>query len=434
MFATRLLLVLALTISSAPAFAQSILVERALEPGEEDGQFFALPFAFTSDVLGFAVGAMAGGRGLFQDQTVFAGSLIGSTNGSLATYLYAENIKLPFGERFFASPRITYADLGEFEAYREGNPQFANERAGDNDSDEDNFFEGEGSDAWYRVVFKYVLPLGHGLEDPIHTYYLEGGLLAENPSGATSWNPIRSGRSLIELEPFYREQDVDSDDFSDVVETAGVILRLRHENVDFLQNPARGSIKQVRLTYDPGVSGSDSSYLVWEFEWAQYFDLGQDDWFRQKVLALNFWISDTPSWDEEGTGASRVVRHRPPNFVGATLGGTDRFRGYPTNRFSDKSAILYTAELRLIPQWNPLGNIAWLQRFVRVDWWQFVPFVEVGRVAPHLRLHDLHSDLRWSAGVGIRGSVNSLIVRADLGFSEEEFKVQMMVTHPFPAL
>jgi hypothetical protein len=432
--ALRLFLVLALSWAPAAAHAQSILIERDLEPGDEDGQFFALPFAFTSDVMGFAVGAVAGGRSLFQEQTVFAGSLIGSTNGSFATYLYAENFQLPLGDRLFASPRITYADLDELEAYRDGNPEFPLERAGDNDSDEDNFFEGEGSDAWYRVIFKYVLPLGHGRESPIHTYILERGLLAENPAGATSWNPIESGRSLIELEPFYREQEVDSDEASDVVETAGVSLRLRHENVDYLQNPSRGSVKQVRFTYDPGVSGRDSSYFVWEFEWAQYFDLGSDDWFRQKVLALNFWISDTPSWDEDGEGASRIVRHRPPNFVGATLGGTDRFRGYPTDRFSDKSAILYTAELRLIPEWNPLGNITWLKRFVRVEWWQIVPFVEVGRVSPHFRLHDLHTDLRWSAGLGIRASVNTLIVRADVAVSEEELRVQMMVAHPFPSL
>ena len=430
----RLLLALAWLLASGASHAQSILIERSLEPGEEDGRFFALPFAFSSDVLGFAVGGVAGGRGLFQDQTVFAGSLIGSTNGSFATYLYAENFKLPLGDRLFASPRITYARLGELEAYRDGNPAFPDERAGDNDSDEDNFLEGDGSDEWYRIVFKYVLPLGHGRDAPIHTYILDRGLLGENPAGAASWNPIHSGRSLIEFEPFYREQDIDLDETNDVLETAGITLRLRHENVDFLMNPTRGSVKQLRVTWDPGVSGADSSYFVWEFEWAQYFDLGADDWFRQKVLALNFWISDTPSWEEEGEGAARVVKHRPPNFVGATLGGVDRFRGYPTDRFSDKAAILYTAELRLIPEWNPLGNIAWLKRFVRVDWWQFVPFVEVGRVAPHFNLHDLHTDLRWSAGVGVRGSVNGLIVRADVGFSEEEMKIQMMVAHPFPSL
>ena len=423
-----------------PAAGQSVLTELHADPGAEDGDFFALPFAFSSDVFGFAVGAVVGGRGLWQEQTVFAGTAVASTNASFAGYLYAENFKLPWGERLFVSPRLSIARLGELESYRDGNPEFPLERAGSNDSDEDNFLEDDGSDEWYRIVFKYVLPLGHGRDAAISRYTLDRGLLVDGASGATSWNPLRSGKTVLELEPFYREQDIDLDDQPGVplesgrLETGGVTVRFRHENVDFLPNPSTGSVKQLRVTWDPGISGHDSSYLVWEIDWSKYFDLGESDWFRQQVLALNFWMADTPSWKETGIGATRTVDHRPPNFVGATLGGSERFRGYPTNRFSDKAAILYTAELRMIPHWNPLGEIQWLKRFVRVDWWQIVPFVEIGRVSPHWHLETFHEDLKWSAGIGIRGFVNGLIIRADTAFSEEELKIQMMVSQPFPAL
>lgn len=57
-----------------------------------------------------------------------------------------------------------------------------------------------------------------------------------------------------------------------------------------------------------------------------------------------------------------------------------RMRGYPTSRFYDKAAIYHTAELRMIPEWNPLGaksDLEWLE----VDWIMFVPFIEIGRVS-----------------------------------------------------
>ena len=42
--------------------------------------------------------------------------------------------------------------------------------------------------------------------------------------------------------------------------------------------------------------------------------------------------------------------------------------------------------------------------------------------------------MKWSAGLGLRGLVNNLVVRADLGFSDEGGEVQMMISHPFPQL
>ena len=67
---------------------------------------------------------------------------------------------------------------------------------------------------------------------------------------------------------------------------------------------------------------------------------------------------------------------------GATLGGLWRMRGFPAQRFSDKAAIYYALEYRMIPEWNPFNNWPWLQKYIGIEWMQFAPFVEVGRVAP----------------------------------------------------
>ena len=77
-----------------------------------------------------------------------------------------------------------------------------------------------------------------------------------------------------------------------------------------------------------------------------------------------------------------AIVDRPPSFAGATLGGLWKMRGYPTQRFSDKSGIYYGAEYRLIPEWNPFKHCTWLQQHLGVQWIQFAPFVEAGRVAP----------------------------------------------------
>jgi len=417
------------------AAAQMLILDKDAE-AEAEPEGFVLPYAFHSDVLDLAFGAVAGKRGILQPQAGAFLNLIGGTNGSWVGHLYGDGFRTPFSERLFLGPRITAGDYAEIDTFQNGNPNFFfdDDRAGSNDSDEDNFIRSEGTDQWYRMIFKYVLPIGHGRDTIVPTYVLDRGLLHEGSTGGDFWNPLRSGRTLIEFEPFYRSQDFDADFGSDELETGGARFTLRHENVDFMPNPSKGSIQRFTLIRDPGVQDSDSSYTAIELELSKYFSLGESERFRKRVLALNFWTADTPTWDVDIEDGRRVITHRPPNYFGATLGGLDRLRGFPTARFNDKAAIYYAAELRLIPRWNPLGEVAWLKRFVRVDWWQFVPFVELGRVAEHWRLSDLHSDMKWSAGVGIRAMLESLVIRADVAASSEGMEVQMMVTHPFPRL
>jgi hypothetical protein len=415
------------------ASAQAILVDEDVA-AREGRQAFIIPYAFHSDVIATAFGIAAGGRGILQEQDGLVINQIASTNGSIVTYLFGEAFRTPWTDRLFLSPRIMVGDFGAIDTYQDGNPEFPFERAGSNGSHEDNFIRSEGTDQWYRLGLRYVAPLGHGKDAPIPTYLLERGLLKEGAAGATSWNPLRSGRTLVELEPFYRGQDFDADLGSDELETGGVRLTLRHENVDFLPNPTRGSVKQLSVIYDWGVQDADSSYTLLELELAKYFDLGESDRFRQRVLALGFWTADTPTWEVDRVGGAKVVTHRPPAFFGATLGGVSRLRGFPTARFNDKAAILYSAELRLVPRWHPLGDVAWIRRFARVDWWQAVGFAELGRVSEHWSVSELHSHMKWSAGVGLRFFVNHLVVRADVAFSHEGGEVQMMVSHPFPSL
>ncbi len=204
--------------------------------------------------------------------------------------------------------------------------------------------------------------------------------------------------------------------------TNGLRLGLRYDNRDYAQNPTRGNETSISVSRDFGSFDSSGNWTAIEGEFSQYFPIGATKNFREIVLALNFWTAYSPPWaDDHG---------QPPLFAGASLGGLDRMRGFPEARFYDKAAIYYTAELRMIPEWNPLGPDSFMKR-LEVDWIMFVPFIEIGRVSERWSLSELHSDMKWSAGVGLRAMAKHTVLRLDAGVSDDGMHVQMMVAHPF---
>ncbi len=76
-------------------------------------------------------------------------------------------------------------------------------------------------------------------------------------------------------------------------------------------------------------------------------------------------------------------------------------------------------------------NWSAVQDRLGVEWIQVVPFVEVGRVAGSYDIGELHTDMKWSAGTGLRAWVQGFVVRADIAFSDEDVRLQMMIGQPF---
>jgi hypothetical protein len=106
-------------------------------------------------------------------------------------------------------------------------------------------------------------------------------------------------------------------------------------------------------------------------------------------------------------------------------------RGYPSQRLNDKAAVYYAAELRLIPRWNPFKRWDCIQKYVGIEWLQFVSLAGIGRMASSWNFETLHSDMKWSLGLGLKAWAKGIVVRIDTAASDEDFKVQMMVAHPF---
>lgn len=387
-----------------------------------------LPYAFWNESFGTAFGYVYAVNGYPQPRSALLGTVMAGENGSIMGFVMGQNIRLFGIERLFFDPILSVGHYGELEAYVDGNPDFAGQRAGSNESDADNFITGRGSDTFFRFRFKYLLPIGSGRDDVMPEYRFDQGLLTGGASGATGWNPLTSGRTFVEARAFYRTQDISNDDIDEEQSTNGLELSAFWDNRDYPGNPSRGNALSLKATRDWGLADSSASWTNFSAEYDHYFPLGGINGFRKSVLAFGFWTSYSPTWDVRPDG---TIAHRPPAFSGATLGGLFRLRAYPSQRFSDKAAVYYGAELRMIPQWNPLDRITWLQERVGVEWIQVVAFAEAGRVAPEYSFDELHDDMRWDAGVGLRVWAKGLVGRVDVAYSDEGVGVQMMIGHPF---
>jgi len=406
-------------------YGQSITVG---PDGKFEEQVISVPYAFYNDSFGFAGAYAYAVNGWPQKQSALIATAMVGTQGSAMGFIMGRDLQMPFTQRLFLDAIVQAGYFQEAEIYTSGNPDFPDERAGSNDSDKDNYVESDGWDNFFRLRFKYLLPIGHGKDEIITTQVVDRGMLVDGATGGESWNPFVSGRTYFEMKPFYRLQQVDSDDVQEDVKTNGLELSLFRDNRDFKLNPSKGSALRLKFNRDFGWFDSSDSWTVVDAEFTKYFSLGESGWFRQQVLAFDFWTAYSPTWNEKSNGN---IENGAPSFAGATLGGLWRLRGYPSQRFSDKAAIYYAAEMRFIPRWNPFDGWPWLQQYLGIQWLQFVPFVEIGRVAPEWNVDDLHEDMKWSGGLGVRFWAKGIVARIDSAVSDEGFGVQMMVAQPF---
>ncbi len=257
-------------------------------------------------------------------------------------------------------------------------------------------------------------------------------MLVSEPTGATTWNPLDHGITVLLLKQYNRYQSYEPEGFDKVDGTIHPLqFGIYHNNTDFPANPSYGCSQYLAYTKDFAWGDSEETWSFLEFEAAKYFSLGASDWARQRVIALNFWTGYSPSWNEKLDGFGNITVHnRPPHVDGARLGGFYRMRGFENNRFNDRAVIYTTAEYRYTPEWNPIGGISWL-KWLNMDFWQFVGFVEGGRVANEYSFPELFSDWKTDAGIGIRAMMAGGIVRLDFAASEEGAAAWVMFGQPF---
>ncbi len=390
---------------------------------------FVVPYAFSTETYGFGVGAAGLVTQWGQPQATGYFSAFVSDNDSYQVLAGAYDFRMPKTRRLFLSPRLKATDYGDVHAYISPTPTYTIQRPGSHTSDHDDYVTGPAWDADLSCLIRYVMPWGHGKKQVTNHVTLDRGLLHSPPAGGQAWNPLTTGRTYLMAEPFYRNQYMDLVGGRSALRSNGVKFEIRYDNTDFVLNPSYGSIQRLAVTRDWGWFASSSDWTHWEFEYRKFFSLGATEHHRQRVIALNAWISDVPTWTETNNGRSTTVTRRPPYFEGSTLGGADRMRAFPVNRFHDRSALYYCAEYRAVPQWNPLENVDWLP--VAVDWFQWVVLAEFGRVAGDLSLKELHEDMQWDVGVGVRALSEGGIGRLDVVMGEDSWSFWAMFGQPF---
>lgn len=394
-----------------------------------------LPFAYYDNSLGIVFGGLGGVKGFAQKETYAKIGGIISTSGTYYGFIQVESFQFPFFPRMFFRPDIYIGKVKDIELYL-NKPKVERSSPGANDSKNSDKVLMDGNDWWYEFGFKYLLPFGHGKENPIINPKFKNGLLISGETGGSDWNPLKSGRSFFETKFFYRHMDLEGESLTYNKKTLGVEFALSHENMDYFFNPTRGSYKRISYLTDWGAVGKASKFSAWRFDHRWYIPL----YDREKnelpaILAVNIYSMYTPSWydyhlETNSVGEQNKVYHRPLLFVSSNLGGVRQLRSFQMYRFYDKASIYYSVEFRKNILWNPFNSFS-LTKKLGIDFIQLVAFADAGRVAPEWNLNTLHKDMKWSLGGGFRLFMDGLVVRVDLAGGPEGVLSQMFVDHPF---
>lgn len=422
-------------IMATPALADPHNVVKNTITREENpkGRKLALvlPYAFSTESMGLTAGVGGMLKGYEQDQLLFGATVFGSSEKAVGAFLGMWDYRPPWTQRFFFSALGMAGHYPQQRAYASPIYRQGRTRSGSNESNEDDYAEDSGYDNWADFKLEYVLPIGSARQEALVPYQLKGGMLQSTPVGGEVWNPLKSGVTTLLLRQYNRYVSFETVLGDIDATTHPVEVAITYNNTDFPPNPSYGSNLFLALTHDFGWFESPDTWTFLEMEFSKYISLGESDRAKQRVIALDFWTGDSPTWEEDMlAGGYYNISHRPPYYEGATLGGFYRMRGYPVNRFNDRSVVYSAAEYRYTLKWNPIGEVSWL-RFLQSDWLQLVGFVEGGRVADSYNLSELLSEWKVDGGFGLRAMFAGAVVRLDVGFSDEGGSAYAMFAHPF---
>ena len=425
----RLALALLVNLFHASIGLGQYVLEDAHDSHRYDPNHLLLPFAFYSPRYHFGGGIVLYGSGLIQPQSGTFAYALGSANGTYGLSFGEDDLQLRPIDRLFVDAQVGYLQDQSYTAYINGNPAFRGQAAGTNDSSEKNFFTNRGIDVYGHLIFKYLLPIGGGREMPIARYVVENGILKRGATGGQGWDPISTGRTYLLLTPFLEDLSLETPIADFHRDENGLRFGLVYDNTDFPLNPSCGNISRVTISRDFGLFSSSDTWTNLSSEYAQFLDLGRSPLFRQQVVAFDLWTSYSLTWDNAIQGGARQLAGAPPFYDGAALGGNTRLRGFAENRFWDRAALYGAIELRLVPDWNPLGRIKLLKE-ADITWMQWVIFAEAGRVADAYT-PQLFEHLKGDVGFGLRILANDTLVRFDVAASNEGFAVWAQFSQPF---
>lgn len=368
-----------------------------IETSQSTKDTVILPIVGAMESTGLLAGSLISMTGVGQPQAQAVAFGAYSVNDSYISYLGYFNYGL--SERWTLDISALQAEFTDTDFF-----------IGDRESDASNNASHLQRDV--LMTFRYLLS-----EDKAETSYPT----TYNSLTRYSANPART---VFEIEPFYRSRDFISPDIENVEGvTYGMSMKLDRDTRNYAPSASNGSHSYASVIRDWGNS-TRASYTRWEAQHTQYLDLGSNAWSQQQTLSLTGYLSDMPTWKNS------VASSQPDWFAQSTLGGPDRMRGYGDNYFHDRSALFYGAEYRLVPNWQPQAT-APLLRHYNFPWWQFAVFTELGSVENKFDMTELHKDMQWSSGVGVRVFIENIVARADFAYSKDDSILRFTVNQAF---
>jgi len=426
---------LTFSVIAKPNAGVKTIIDRAETP-DRVSETLILPYAFSTDSMGLNFGLAGMRRGFYQEQMTLGGTAFGG-EVSEGLMLGLWNLKMPGSQRLFFSTAGFMGYFPDQQAYTSLPGEYTPAgvpRPGSNDSSNDEFLGADGSSNWWDMKLEYSLPIGATRNKGMVNYELADGLLVSEPSGGEEWNPLTSGASVLVLRQFNRFQSFEfpEDEGGELDGTIHALeFGLLYDNTDFSVNPSKGSRQYFSISHDAAWLDSDHQWTFVELDMSKYFSFGESKYAHQRILALDFWTGYSPTWElEHDESGGSIVTGNAPYNEGATLGGFYRMRGYDQNRFHDKAAIYGAAEYRYTLKYNPVENVKWL-RFLKLDWFQLVGYVEAGRVGAKYTADELLKDVKTDVGFSLRALTAGVVVRADVATSDEGTSVWVMIDHPF---
>ena len=164
-----------------------------------------MPFAFYSDSTGVAGGIGAIKQGLLQPQTTLVTSIFRRLPEEIITH--NEEKEASFSGGFFTFLTINFLlPIDFFFSIMGLKSYFPNTFyyfQGSNDSKKEDVFKTSGDSNFVNTSFKYVLPIGEGIDNPNGQYVLNNGFCVgrDDCGGGT---PFFTGRTTVGIKTFYQ--------------------------------------------------------------------------------------------------------------------------------------------------------------------------------------------------------------------------------------
>jgi len=429
-----------ISLSCTSSLASEFLIEDLNRDKQQT--WVVLPYVFSSESMGFTMGAVGIFDGYIQPQmSIVATTFIGEelevqhndlrppeTERTSGAMIAINGYRPEFSHRLFVSAIGAYGYYPNQRLYIEGGNDSEKELE-NSDYNSTTPLQSQGYNNWFNSSFRYVLPWGESKSSVLPNIKLRRGIVT-NRDHIGGGSPFITGQTIVGSELFYSKWSADKYLEDKEINTNGLRLYLEHNNTDYPTNPSRGYAFKGQISADFGLGNSTQSWNALEVDYTHYIELENFSWSRQNVLALNFWSAYSPSWhDSETINGGQLKENQTPMWEGARLGGWTRLRAYDSNRFNDKAAIYGAVEYRTIPRINPLADLAWNP--IPIDWFQFVVFVEAGRVAEKYDVSQLLTDMKYDVGFSIRALAAKVPVRFEMAFGEEGSAMWFMLQQPF---